>query len=90
MSKKDKNQDKGDDQQTVTDQLNQAVVDERLTPNPLNHFSMDEETLRLALITAQYALRATRQQSPPTRNKPTGLLVLVNGMEQAGKGSAVK
>lgn len=90
MSKKDKNQDKGDDQQTVTDQLNQAIVDERLTPNPLNHFSMDEETLRLALITAQYALRATRQQSPPTRNKPTGLLVLVNGMEQAGKGSAVK
>ncbi|MDN3397127.1 ATPase [Psychrobacter sp. APC 3426] len=51
---------------------------------------MDKDTLRLALVTAQYALRATRQQTPATVNKPTGLLVLVNGMEQAGKGTAVK
>lgn len=50
---------------------------------------MDKDTLRLALVTAQFALRATRQQTPPTINKPTGLLVLVNGMEQAGKGTAV-
>lgn len=52
-------------------------------------FSMDKDALRLALVTAQFALRATRQQSPQNTNKPTGLLVLVNGMEQAGKGTAV-
>ena len=51
---------------------------------------MDKDALRLALVTAQYALRATRQQSSPTYDKATGLLVLVNGMEQAGKGTAVK
>lgn len=76
--------------QAVSAQFSKQVVDQRLTPNPLNPFSMDEDALRLALITAQYALRATRQQVPPITNKPTGLLVLVNGMEQAGKGTAVK
>ncbi|MGP4951456.1 ATPase [Psychrobacter sp. T6-1] len=86
MSKKHNKKNK----QTVSEQLSQKVVDARLTPNPLNHVFMDEETLRLALVTAQYALRATRQESPPSSNQPTGLLVLVNGMEQAGKGSAVK
>ena len=76
--------------QAVSASFSEAVVEQRLTPNPLSQFSMDEDTLRLALVTAQYALRATRQQTPETTNKPTGLLVLVNGMEQAGKGTAVK
>lgn len=76
--------------QALSAQFSEQIVDERLTPNPLSQFSMDKNALRLALVTAQYALRATRQQTPPTLNKPTGLLVLVNGMEQAGKGTAVK
>ncbi|MCG3810040.1 ATPase [Psychrobacter sp. Ps4] len=76
--------------QALSVQFSEQIVDERLTPNPLSQFSMDKDALRLALVTAQYALRATRQQTPPTLNKPTGLLVLVNGMEQAGKGTAVK
>ncbi len=76
--------------QAVSSQFSEQVVEERLTPNPLSQFSMDKDALRLALVTAQYALRATRQQTPPTLHKPTGLLVLVNGMEQAGKGTAVK
>ncbi|MGO2997841.1 MAG: ATPase [Moraxellaceae bacterium] len=76
--------------QAVSAQFSKQVIEQRLTPNPLSQFSMDKDALRLALVTAQYALRATRQQTPPTLNKPTGLLVLVNGMEQAGKGTAVK
>ena len=76
--------------QSVKAQFSQQVVQERLTPNILSAFSMDTDALRLSLVTAQYALRATRQQTPPNLNKPTGLLVLVNGMEQAGKGTAVK
>lgn len=76
--------------QALSAQFSEQIIDERLTPNPLSQFSMDKDALRLALVTAQYALRATRQQTPPTLNKPTGLLVLVNGMEQAGKGTAVK
>lgn len=76
--------------QTVSAQFSAEVARERLTPNPLSQFSMDKDALRLALVTAQYALRATRQQTPSPLNKPTGLLVLVNGMEQAGKGTAVK
>ncbi|MGP9557338.1 ATPase [Psychrobacter sp. AOP7-A1-24] len=76
--------------QAVSTQFNEQVVEQRLKPNPLSQFSLDEDSLRLALVTAQYALKATRQQTPPTLNKPTGLLVLVNGMEQAGKGTAVK
>ncbi|MCG3871994.1 ATPase [Psychrobacter sp. Ps7] len=76
--------------QALSTQFSEQIVDERLTPNPLSQFSMDKDALRLALVTAQYALRATRQQTPPILNKPTGLLVLVNGMEQAGKGTAVK
>lgn len=76
--------------QAVSAQFSQQVIDQRLTPNPLSQISMDKDTLRLALVTAQYALRATRQKSPPTTNQPTGILVLVNGMEQAGKGTAVK
>lgn len=76
--------------QAVSAQFSEDVVNQRLTPNPLSRFSMDKDALRLALVTAQYALQATRQQTPPTLNKPTGLLVLVNGMEQAGKGTAVK
>ena len=72
------------------DQLDSQLVNERLTPNPLSEFSLDKDQLRLALVTAQFALRATRQQTPSSTNKPTGLLVLVNGMEQAGKGGAVK
>ncbi len=76
--------------QAVSDQLDPQVVSNRLKPNLLSEFSMNENELRLALVTAQFALRATRQQTPPLTNQPTGLLVLVNGMEQAGKGSAVK
>lgn len=76
--------------QAVSAQFSEAVIEQRLMPNPLSQFSMDKDTLRLALVTAQYALRATRQQAPATTNKPTGVLVLVNGMEQAGKGTAVK
>ncbi len=76
--------------QAVSDRLDPQVVSSRLVPNPLSEFSMDEDELRLALVTAQFALRATRQQTPPPANKPTGLLVLVNGMEQAGKGRSVK
>ena len=80
--------------QGVSAQFSEQVVEQRLVPNPLSQFSMDENALRLALVTAQYALRATRQQTPTTTpktlHKPTGLLVLVNGMEQAGKGTAVK
>ncbi len=91
-SKSDKDSDTQADQllQAVSEQLDPKVVSSRLTPNPLSEFSMTEEELRLALVTAQFALRATRQQTPPPANKPTGLLVLVNGMEQAGKGSSVK
>ena len=76
--------------QAVSAQFSEQVIEARLTPNPLSQFSMDKDDLRLALVTAQYALRATRQQTPPPANQPTGLLVLVNGMEQAGKGTAVK
>lgn len=79
-----------DTQQAVSARLDPKVVSSRLTPNPLSEFSMNKDELRLALITAQFALRATRQQTPPPTNNPTGLLVLVNGMEQAGKGSSVK
>ena len=76
--------------QAVSAQFSEQVIEERLTPNPLSQFSMDKDDLRLALVTAQYALRATRQQTPPPANQPTGLLVLVTGMEQAGTGTAVK
>ena len=76
--------------QAVSAQFSEDVIEQRLIPNPLSQFSMGKDTLRLALVTAQYALRATRQRAPVTTNKPTGILVLVNGMEQAGKGTAVK
>lgn len=72
------------------DQVDSQVVNERLIPNPLSEFSLNKDELRLALVTAQFALRATRQQTPSSTSRPTGLLVLVNGMEQAGKGQAVK
>nr|WP_240366160.1 hypothetical protein [Psychrobacter sp. KH172YL61] len=45
--------------QAVSSQFSEQVVEERLTPNPLSQFSMDKDALRLALVTAQYALRAT-------------------------------
>lgn len=75
---------------SVSAPLDSQVISSRLIPNPLSEFSMDEDELRLALVTAQFALRSTRQRSPSPTNKPTGLLVLVNGMEQAGKGRSVK
>ncbi len=74
----------------VSDQLDTPVMAQSVTPNPLSEFSLDNDALRLALVTAQFALRDTRQQTSPSTHKPTGLLVLVNGMEQAGKGTAVK
>ncbi len=52
--------------------------------DPLSQFHMDEQTLRLALVEAQYGLRDTRAQG-----QATGLLVLINGMELSGKGVAV-
>ena len=73
----------------VSAPFNEQVVEQRLMPNPLSKFSMDEDALRLALVTAQFALRATRQPESPSTDKAIGLLVLVNGMEQAGKGTAV-
>lgn len=76
--------------QMVSEQFSDDIINGRLTANPLSPFFMDKDELRLALVTAQYALKATRQPSLETSNKPTGLLVLVNGIEQAGKGSAVK
>ncbi len=96
--KKDRNdsnhQRKGEEQTTaihqLTEQFDSQIVGQRLSPNPLSQFSMDKDALRLGLVTAQYALRATRQPTPSMTSTPTGLLVLVNGMEQAGKGSAVK
>lgn len=78
----------GKTEQPLNQSLSEQEVKERLLPNPLSQFSLSEDELRLALVTAQLALRATRQQTAPT-TKPTGLLVLVNGMEQAGKGTAV-
>lgn len=78
----------GKTEQPLNQSLSEQEVKERLLPNPLSQFSLSEDELRLALVTAQLTLRATRQQTAPT-TKPTGLLVLVNGMEQAGKGTAV-
>ena len=75
--------------QTLNESFSIHEVKARLTLNPLSQFSLGEDELRLALVTAQFALRATRQQTSPATTKPTGLLVLVNGMEQAGKGTAV-
>ena len=63
--------------------FDEQVIEQYLTPNPLSKFSMDTDALRLALVTAQFALRATRQPAEPTPDKAIGLLVLVNGMEQA-------
>ena len=87
MSKKKNKTDKS--AKDVSAPFNEQVVEQRLMPNPLSKFSMDEDALRLALVTAQFALRATRQPAAPSTDKAIGLLVLVNGMEQAGKGTAV-
>ena len=67
-------------------------IADMLNVNPLSQFSLDEDELRLSLVTTQYALRETRQaaRDGQTNIQPTGLLVLVNGMELAGKGQAVK
>jgi Uncharacterized conserved protein len=46
---------------------------------------MDEDELSLALINAQYDLRKTQGQK-----NGKSLIVLVNGIELAGKGEAVK
>lgn len=46
---------------------------------------MDEEKLSVELISAQYALKNTRGQ-----NNAKSLVILVNGIELAGKGEAVK
>ena len=72
----------------LDEQIDRQIIKQRLAPNPLSEFALDKDELRLALVTAQFALRATREQT--STHKPTGLLVLVNGMEQAGKGDAVK
>lgn len=87
MSKKKNKTDKL--AEDVSAPFNEQVVEQRLMPNPLSKFSMDEDALRLALVTAQFALCATRQPESPSTDKAIGLLVLVNGMEQAGKGTAV-
>ena len=87
MSKKKNKTDKS--AENVSAPFNEQVVEQCLMPNPLSKFSMNEDALRLALVTAQFALRATRQPESPSTDKAIGLLVLVNGMEQAGKGTAV-
>ena len=46
--------------------------------------SFDEDAFRLALITAQYKLRESVKSG-----KPQGLVVLLTGIETAGKGAAV-
>ena len=94
---KDKNNDKHKTQTQTQNKskankesdLNNSAVANRVTINPLSQFSLNEQQLRLALVTAQYALRETRQ-SEDRSVQPTGLLVLVNGIELAGKGQAVK
>lgn len=73
--------------QKLQDSFNKDI-DDWLIPNPLSAFLMTEDDLRVALIQAQLALRATRDAAL-ANIKPTGLLVLVNGMEEAGKGTAV-
>lgn len=73
-------------EETLTDHPEIAEI---LTINPLSQFSLDEEELRLSLVTTQYALRETRL-TEHSDVQPTGLLVLVNGIELAGKGEAVK
>ncbi|AAZ18574.1 Polyphosphate:AMP phosphotransferase [Psychrobacter arcticus 273-4] len=88
MSKKNNKTDV-ESAEDVSAPFNEQVVEQSLMPNPLSKFSMDEDALRLALVTAQFALRATRQPAAPSTDKAVGLLVLVNGMEQAGKGTAV-
>lgn len=74
----------------VTQKTQAQVVQQ---PDPLSPFTMDEDELRTALVATQYALRETRHGSASgTQSEPvqaTGLLVLVNGMEMAGKGEAV-
>ena len=75
--------------QALNAQTDTSIVNERLRPHLLSEFSLDKDALKLALVTAQFALRETRQQNAEQPNKPTALLVLVNGMEQAGKGTAV-
>lgn len=92
---KDKKDDKREAQSQTKSKANKgsdfknSAVANRVTINPLSQFSLDEQELRLALVTAQYALRETRQ-SEDRSIQPTGLLVLVNGIELAGKGQAVK
>ena len=54
--------------------FDEQVIEQYLTPNPLSKFSMDTDALRLALVTAQFALRATRQPAEPTPDKAIGLL----------------
>lgn len=46
------------------------------------------DEFKLSLLTNQYKLRETRQHKK-NKTQPTGLLILVNGMEQSGKGNAV-
>lgn len=66
-------------------------------PNPLNQFHLSEDELRLALVTTQYALRdalrkthkTSTKNKKPAKKRPTGLLILVNGMEMSGKGESV-
>lgn len=73
--------------QQLQDSFNKDI-DNWLIPNPLSAFTDTSDDLRVALIQAQLALRATRE-SALANVKATGLLVLVNGMEEAGKGTAV-
>ena len=51
----------------------------------LNNLALDEDQLSLKLIEAQYFLKNTRDQK-----NAKSVLILVNGIELAGKGEAVK
>lgn len=54
--------------------------------NPQTEFQlMDEDQLSVELIEAQYALKDSRGQS-----NAKSLVILVSGIELAGKGEAVK
>ncbi len=77
------------DAKTLT-KLPEVVAKNGITSEPNTHGYSSEgrhspESLRLALIEAQYALR-------DTRNKPRGrgVLILMSGIELAGKGEALK
>lgn len=70
---------------TCNTQVKTKATHTNAPASPVAIQNLDEDALNYALLQAQSALREARNQ-PHAR----GLLVLVNGMEQSGKGDAVK